>query len=115
MARSALFAGAVLVLALAPGTSHSDVASTTNGSSEREFHPPNEPYSLGPGAISYEQLSTSQQSAVMAVQQSTDLAQSPDSFAAWSAATAAAGDSVEATLAAQAVGLVGAADEGVVE
>jgi hypothetical protein len=53
---------------------------------------PFQPYALGPGAISYDTMSPSQQAEVDLVQMTTDEAQSADSVAGFSRATS---DTVE--------------------
>jgi hypothetical protein len=75
---------------------------------------PNEPYPQGPGAIPYEQLGATDKLAVDQIQETTDTRQPPSSYQGWAAATAWTRQQAEAEIASRSVGLVGAANEGVV-
>lgn len=77
--------------------------------------PHDQPYPLGPDAIEFDKLSASDQAAVELIQETVEVTQPASSYQAWAAATAATGRAAEATIAARAVGLLGADQDGVVE
>lgn len=72
------------------------------------------PYPLGPDAISYEQMSPSQQDEVDAVQATTDAAQTADSVASFARATADTVGRAKAEIAARSVGLSGTEEDAVI-
>jgi hypothetical protein len=94
-------------------SSSTDSTTTTPTPQAPNYHDPFTPYPLGPGAISYDQLSPTDQAGVDAILQNEDLSQPPSSYSAWADAAAASAADAQAQIAARNVGLVGTEQDGV--
>lgn len=111
--RTVVVTAGLLVLAV---TSHSDVAHPNTSSAAWNSVTPGlaDSIPLGSAAITYEELSAAERSAVEQIREAVETAQLPASHDAFARATARTGIIAERELAARTVGLVGTENDGVI-
>jgi hypothetical protein len=96
--------------------SRGDTSSSTGASTNPDpnFRDPEQPYSLGPAVISYDQLSGAEKAGVDRILEIEDTSQPPASYQAWSDAASTMAADAQVQLAARQVGLVNSDQDGVV-